>query len=100
MRVLTPINKKFNLNIRDFVTMHYIGDANYKLMLTSKLFHIESDVLDDTFYFIGPSIEERPIDNHFEFKKDKNKKLIYISLGTVFNNNIDFYKKCIVTFEN
>ena len=68
-------------------------------MLTLKLFHIESDVLDDTFYFIGPSIEERPIDNNFDFKKDKNKKLIYISLGTVFNNNIEFYKKCIVTFE-
>ena len=95
-----PINKKFNLNIRDFLAMHYKGDAKYKLMLTSKLFHIETNALDDSFYFIGPYIEERPTDNKFNFKKDENKKLIYISLGTIFNKNIDFYKKCIEIFGN
>ena len=94
------INKKYNLNIREFLTMHYLPNSDYKLILTSKYFHPEMKIFDDTFYFIGPSIEERPIDNSFNFKKDEKKKLIYISLGTTFNNNIEFYKMCIETFKN
>jgi hypothetical protein len=72
-RPLIPINKKYNLNLRDFVSLHFSGDAKYKLMLTSKLFHIQSNKIDNSFYFIGPSIEERPLDNSFTFKKDEKK---------------------------
>ena len=100
MLSINPINKKYNLNLRDFIIIHYKGEAKYKLMLTSKLFHVESKIIDDSFYFIGPSIEERPIDKSFNFKKDENKKLIYISLGTIFNNCTEFYKKCIEAFGN
>ena len=99
-RPLIPVNKKYNLNLRDFIFIHYSGDAKYKLMLTSKLFHIQSNRIDDSFFFIGPSIEERPTDNSFTFKKDENKKLIYICLGTVFNDNLEFFKNCIETFRN
>ena len=68
-------------------------------MLTSKEFHLSGDLLDKSFYFIGPStIEKRPIDESFSFKKDSKKKLIFISLGTLFNNNLDFFKICIEAF--
>ena len=97
---IKPVNQKFNLIIRDFIQVHYAGDTKYKLMLTSKLFHPESKAIDDSFYFIGPSFEERPLDNNFTFKKDETKKLIYVSLGTIFNSNIDFYKQFIKAFKN
>ena len=92
-KALIPLNKKYNLNLKDFLLMHHSGDAEYKLMLTSKLFHIQTNKIDDSFHFIGPSIEERPIDNSFTFKKDEKKKLVFISLGTVFNNNLEFFQK-------
>ena len=95
-----PVNKKYNLNLREYVKMHYINDSKYKLMLTSKLLHPPTKKLDDSFYFIGPSIEKRPEDKSFTFKKDQNKKLIYISLGTIFNKNAEFFKKCIEAFKN
>ena len=38
---------------------------------------------DNSFYFLDPSVENREIDNTVNFKKDENKKLIYISLGTI-----------------
>ena len=96
-----PINKKYNLKIRDFLDLAYIADAPYKLVLTSKLFNPDNySLTDNSFIFIGPSIEKRAIDDSFKFKKDENKKLIYISLGTVFNKNIEFYQKCIKAFEN
>ena len=40
------------------------------------------------------------MDNNFTFKKDETKKLIYVSLGTIFNSNIDFYKQFIKAFKN
>ena len=98
-QLMIPVNKKFNLNMRDYIIMHSVGDTKYKLMLTSKEFHLSGDLLDKSFYFIGPStIEKRPIDESFSFKKDSKKKLIFISLGTLFNNNLDFFKICIEAF--
>ena len=98
-QLMIPVNKKFNLNMRDYVIMHSVGDEKYKLMLTSKEFHLSGDLLDKSFYFIGPStIEKRAIDESFSFKKDLKKKLIFISLGTLFNTNLDFYKICIEAF--
>ena len=100
-RGLIPINKKYNINLRNFLRVHYFPESKYKFMLTSKLFHPESQVINDhSFYFLGPSIEERPEEDNINFKKDKNKKLIYISLGTIFSFNVDFYKKCIEAFGN
>ena len=95
-----PINKKYNVNIREYVDMHYHPDAKYKLVLTSRTFHPVTKIIDDSFYFIGPSIEKRPEDKSFTFKKGDNKKLIYISLGTLFNKNIDLFKKFIEAFKN
>ena len=98
IEIFEPINKRFNVQIRDFLNLIYLADANYKLVLTSKQFNIESSqISDDSFFFIGPSIENRAM-VPFDFKKDENKKLIYISLGTVFNKNIDFYKNVIKAF--
>ena len=97
---IKSVNQKFNLNIRDFISVHYIGDSKYKLMLTSKLFHPKSKILDDSFFFIGPSLDERPVEHNFNFKKDENKKLIYMSLGTIYNEDINVFKKCVEAFKN
>ena len=99
-RVIKPLNEKYNLNIQDYVNIHYIPNKFKKLILTSKYFHLRSEDTDDTCFFIGPYIEKRKIDENFKFEKDKNKKLIYISLGTVYNKEYDFYFKCIEAFKN
>ena len=81
--------------------MPFIADSQYKLILTSKFFNPDNYALTDkSFYFIGPSIENREIDYTFNFKKDENKKLIYISLGTIVPKKVDFFKKCIKAFGN
>ena len=83
----------------DFEELVFDKNAKYKFILTSKYFQPEINMLDDSYYFLGPSYEERPIDTSFTFKKDENKKLIYISFGTIFGE-IDLFKKCIETFRN
>lgn len=97
--LVSILNKKFNLDFKDPLTIISNPNAKYKLVLTSRKFQSSLVCLDHSFYFIGPSfIEKKPIDKSFPFKKDLNKKLIYISLGTVFNNNTDFFKLCIKAF--
>ena len=98
LKLMIPLNKKFNLEMMDYFTANSYPNSKYKLFLTSREFHSKIYQLDDSFFFIGPSIEDKPIDKSFPFKKDLNKKLIYISLGTIYNDNIDFFKKCIEAF--
>ncbi len=99
MKAFDLINEKYNINIKDVMELVFDKNAKYKFILTSKYFQPEINMLDDSYYFLGPSYEERPIDTSFTFKKDENKKLIYISFGTIFGE-IDLFKKCIETFRN
>lgn len=97
---LQETNKKYNINLHDFVGIHTAPNDYKKLILTSRFFHIRPEDLDESCFFIGPHIEQRVIDKNFEFKKDKNKKLLYISLGTVFGKDIEFYHRCIEAFKD
>ena len=63
------------------------------IVYTSPEFQPCSETFSDIYVFVGPSI--RPIENVFEKKSDK---LIYISMGTVVNDSVEFYKKCIEAF--
>ena len=99
LEFILPVNKKYNLNIIDFLSIHFMAETKYKLMLTSKLFQPQSLLSDNSFYFIGPSSqEEKPNDESFNFKKDENKKLINISLVPILSQNIDFFKLCVKAF--
>lgn len=60
------------------------------IVYTSPEFQPCSETFSERYVFVGPSI--RPEENKVE--KTANK-LIYISMGTVINDSVDFYKKCI-----
>lgn len=65
------------------------------IVYTSPEFQPCSETFSDKYVFVGPSI--RTIENVIEKKSDK---LIYISMGTVINDSVEFYKKCIEAFAN
>lgn len=65
------------------------------IVYTSPQFQPCSETFSDKYSFVGPSV--RPVTEDIVKTKDK---LIYISLGTVINNSLDFYKKCISAFAN
>lgn len=97
------INKKYSLNFGDFVTNHYTPNQYKKLILNSKYFHLRSENADDKCFFIGPSIENRKVDHDFNFKKDKAKKLIYISFGTLYfsyTKEANLFLSCINAFRD
>ena len=65
------------------------NDTN-TIVYTSPEFQPCADTFSDKYVFVGPSI--RPTDVDFEKGREK---LIYISMGTVNNDMISFYKNCI-----
>ncbi|MCM1569861.1 MAG: glucosyltransferase [Roseburia sp.] len=63
------------------------------IVYTSPEFQPCSETFSDKYTFVGPSV--RPAGEEIEKTCDK---LIYISMGTVVNDTLDFYKKCIAAF--
>ena len=63
------------------------------IVYTSRYFQPASETFGDNFAFVGPSI--RPIETPFEKTREK---LVYVSLGTVNNSNVDFYRECVQAF--
>jgi MGT family glycosyltransferase len=64
------------------------------IVYTSKQIQPMAETFSDKFAFIGPSI----LKSHEVLEGKKSRKLIYISLGTVLNQNKDFYQNCIQAF--
>lgn len=69
------------------------------ILFTSREFHPSGELFDDTHYkFVGPSVGMRAETVDFPFEQLSGAPLIYISLGTIFNERPDFYNACFAAF--
>ena len=75
----------------------FCNPAPMTLVYTSKLFQPDGGSFDETYKFVGPSIVPRSQES-IDFSNVDKEHLIYISLGTVFNQAADFYKLCFAAF--
>lgn len=74
--------------------------GNITIVYTSEFFQPDVEELDDSYIFVGPSITSRKDMQEITFKQKEEEKLIYISMGTVFNQQVDFYYICFEAFKN
>ena len=65
-------------------------DNTHTIVYTSPDFQPCSDTFSGKYAFVGPSI--RPAESEFEKAREK---LVYISMGTVNNDLLPLYKRCI-----
>ena len=77
----------------------FVSKGDLNLVYTSKEFNSE-DEFDDSYKFVGPSIKERKEVTKFPFEKMEDKRVIYISLGTINTSFPDFYKSCMGALKN
>ncbi|WP_433655115.1 nucleotide disphospho-sugar-binding domain-containing protein [Nocardia sp. CA-128927] len=76
-------------------TMWIVPPADrLNLVSIPRSFQILSDRLDDTFRFIGPSLAGHPDIDAWR-PPNIGRPNVYISLGTVFNDNVPFFRRCI-----
>ncbi|MGQ7871581.1 macrolide family glycosyltransferase [Bacillus sp. 1A] len=77
--------------------MNHPGDIT--IVYTSKEYQPYSDVFDESYKFVGPSIATRKEIGSFPIEDLKNKKAVFISMGTVFNEQPELYEKCFEAFK-
>ncbi|WP_243788043.1 macrolide family glycosyltransferase [Saccharopolyspora gloriosae] len=68
------------------------------LVFLPKKFQLRPETFDDRFEFIGPSVGQRGV---VDWKPERaDAPLLFISLGTVFNQRPDFFRLCIEAFRD
>jgi MGT family glycosyltransferase len=97
MRTMSKIKKEFAFK----GDINPITNADMVLVNTSKTFQPFVDSIDERYRFMGwiPSDKYRNETEPFPWTQIFDRKLIYISLGTTFNRNNEFYKNCFDAFE-
>ncbi|GFE27008.1 macrolide family glycosyltransferase [Streptomyces nigrescens] len=67
------------------------------LVFIPREFQPAGDTFDERFHFIGPSLGSREHDESWS-PSDPDAPVLFISLGTVFNDRPEFYRTCIEAF--
>ncbi len=93
------LKKKFNLRYGN-IAKEMTGNApKLNFTYTVKEFQIYSGDFDSSRYkYVGASIGSRE-EKEFDFSKIENP-IIYISLGTLLNTSVKFFRKCLDAFRN
>ncbi|MGA4499625.1 macrolide family glycosyltransferase [Bacillus bombysepticus] len=92
-------NKQYGMKCNSmYDIMNHPGDIT--IVYTSKEYQPRSEVFDESYKFVGPSIATRKEVGSFPTEDLKNEKVIFISMGTVFNEQPDLYEKCFEAFKD
>lgn len=78
-----------------------ISDNN--IVYTSREFQPETNFIDDSFHFVGPSINtetRETADFPWHSLATDGRPIIYISLGTIYNSKNAFYQMALREFAN
>jgi len=76
------------------------GDFN--IVYTSREFQPDTPYIDNSFHFVGPSIlatTRKETDFPWDLLESERTK-IYLSLGTLYNDNIEFYRAVFTAFSD
>jgi MGT family glycosyltransferase len=68
------------------------------IVFTARELQPNSSMIDDSFLFVGPSINPQIRREDFPFEPLGRKPVIYLSLGTVHHINTEFYRTCFKAF--
>ncbi|EEL29153.1 glycosyltransferase [Bacillus cereus] len=92
-------NKQYGMKCNSmYDIMNHPGDIT--IVYTSKKYQPRSEVFDESYKFVGPSIATRKEVGSFPTEDLKNEKVIFISMGTVFNEQPALYEKCFEAFKD
>ncbi|MGG0124490.1 macrolide family glycosyltransferase [Bacillus paranthracis] len=98
-RLTKEVAEKYSVEINSPYEV-FCNPASLTIVYTIKEFQPFGDMFNETFKFVGPSVPAQVKNEDFDFTSIEEKSPIYISLGTVFNEALDFYKLCMKAFEN
>jgi MGT family glycosyltransferase len=71
--------------------------AACNIVFTSERFQMRRAELGDSFHFVGATLSEPP-DPTFPLGQIEGRRVVYVSLGTVFNEDARFFRACLEAF--
>ncbi|MGF1504583.1 MAG: macrolide family glycosyltransferase [Anaerolineae bacterium] len=74
----------------------FTADAPLNIVYTSRGFQPNGEQFPEHYTYVGPSIGERP--GGEELPDLSGERVVYISLGTIFNERADFFRMCFEAF--
>jgi MGT family glycosyltransferase len=80
----------YGYHVKNALSLVQSDNNTDSVVYTSRKFQPYVESFSDHYTFVGPSVFSETIAN-----KEKDKPLVYISMGTVINDRPDFYEKCI-----
>lgn len=81
---------KYGYRIKSALSLVQNDNITDTVVYTSKAYQPFSESFSDHYIFVGPSVSSDILPD-----KNKEKPLIYISLGTIINDRPDFYSDCV-----
>ena len=79
------------------------GHSGLNIVHTSREFQPRGETFDASFQFVGPPISEETSAPHewpAEIQPDTARPVVYVSLGTLFNADPQFYRHCVEAFRD
>ena len=90
-------NKQYGMKCNSmYDIMNHPGDIT--IVYTSKEYQPRSEVFDESYKFVFNCYSKRS--GEFSYQRFKNEKVIFISMGTVFNEQPALYEKCFEAFKD
>lgn len=91
------LGKKYGVKPLDqFSLLNAPGDIS--ISYTSSYFQPFANTLPKSIHFVGWTASSSHSDSSFSFERVKGRRLIYVSLGTVNNDDAAFFTACIEAF--
>lgn len=90
------VREKYGVGV-DSIYEAYCNPAPLTVVYTSQYFQPDGGTFDDSYKFVGPTLTSR-VEDPYDFSGVDVDRLIYISLGTLFNRATDFYRLCFDAF--
>ncbi len=100
LQVARKLKKKYYITMPPLKEL-FQNKGELNIIFSSRYFQPCSEMYGDDYVFIGPSCgypEEMQSD--FPFEKLENKKVMYISMGTIYNNDTSLIRLFIDTFRH
>jgi MGT family glycosyltransferase len=80
------------------ITDPFTSAEALNIVTLPRAFRPDADTLDERYVFVGPSISPRSDASGFPLDRLADNPTLYVSLGTVFNANSEFFGACFDAF--
>lgn len=80
------------------VVASVMGSSELNIVYTTRAFQPCAETFDERYCFVGPSTAREEEVASFPWDALGDRPIVYVSLGTLFNDNAAFYRACFQAF--